>query len=165
MADKQAFRAQLLVPEQRQLYDYWLACAKDLDFPCRADIKPFALPRLLPGISLVDVAADISASKVRLAGTKLREIYDREITGCAISELDWGDKQDYWLESYKRVVQLGLPAQGIVKAPRQVKDHMVQYWLRLPLGTSATGVTMVMCYDYFVTAMESHQTFRKAAGS
>ncbi len=165
MGDALAFRAQLLVPEQRQLYDYWLACSNGRNYPSRAEIKPFAVPRLLPGISLIDIVSDdFLASTVRLAGTRLREIYDREITGSVLSDLDWGDKQDYWIESYKRVVQSGLPAQGIVKAPRRAKDHMVQYWLKLPLGTDESGVNMVLCYDYFVTATDSHQGLKRVAG-
>jgi hypothetical protein len=164
MGDAKAFRAQLLVPEQRQLFDYWTACAREHAFPSRQDIKPFELPRLLPGMSLIDVNADLQLSTVRLAGTRLREVYDREITGSQICDLDWEDKRDYWLEAYKRVVQQQLPAQGIVKAPRRAKDHMVQYWLKLPLGRSESGVSMVLCYDYFATSMDNNQGLRHAAG-
>jgi hypothetical protein len=164
MGDSHAFRAQLLVPEQRQLFDYWTSCARGLAFPSRKDIKPFELPRLLPGMSLIDVSEDLQSSTVRLAGTRLREIYDREVTGCKISDLDWEDKSDYWLEAYKRVVQAHLPAQGIVKAPRKAKDHMVQYWLKLPLGTTESGVSMVLCYDFFVTSMDNNQGLKRAAG-
>lgn len=68
-----AFRAQLVVPEQRQLYDYWLARSESGLMPKRADINPADIPRLLPFISLIDVGDKLEQSRVRLAGTRLRE--------------------------------------------------------------------------------------------
>jgi hypothetical protein len=152
--DGRAFRAQLVVPEQRQLYDYWLAKAGVSRMPCRADIIPGEIPRMLSGISLVEVMDSIGHSRVRLAGTRLREIYDREITGLTLNDLDWGDKRDYWLAAFERTIAEGLPTQGVVKGPRLHKEHMVQYWLRLPLRTAATDVGMVLCFDYFMSATD-----------
>jgi hypothetical protein len=152
--DNPAFRAQLVVPEQRQLFDYWVKCAGKKAFPSRSDIKPFEFPRLLPGISLIDVQPELTKSTVRLAGTRLREVYDREITGAEIGALDWEDKHDYWLEAYKRVVHERLPAQGVIKGPRRHKEHVVQYWLKLPMGLEDGSVNMILCYDSFITASE-----------
>jgi hypothetical protein len=149
-----AFRAQLVVPEMRQLYDYWLERAGDNTIPCRADINPCHVPRLLAGISLVDVAEDIEQSRVRLAGTRLREVYDREITGLAIGALLWGNRRDYWMAAYRRTVESAQPTQGILRGPQVNKEHVVQYWLRLPLRTLSDTVGMVLCYDYFVPASE-----------
>jgi hypothetical protein len=151
-----AFRAQLVVPEQRQLYDYWLQKAGSRKMPTRADISPAAIPRLLPGLSLVDVNSEIPKSRVRLAGTRLREIYDREITGQMIDELDWGDKRDYWMTSYRRAVESGLPTQGVLKGPRNHKEHLVQYWLKLPLACAeGVNVAMLLCFDSFIPVSES----------
>lgn len=122
--------------------------------PCRADIVPGEIPRMLSGISLVEVKAAIGHSRVRLAGTRLREIYDREITGLTLDDLDWGDKRDYWLAAFERTIADGLPTQGVVKGPRLHKEHMVQYWLRLPLRTGTAGVGMVLCFDYFMSATD-----------
>ncbi len=153
--DASAFRAQLIVPEQRQLYDYWLKACAGRKMPTRADINPAAIPRILPGLSLIDVNSDFGKCRVRLAGTKLREIYDREITGQYIEDLDWGDKRDYWLASYNRAIESGLPTQGVLKGPRNHKEHLVQYWLKLPLAdASGIKVAMLLCYDNFVPATE-----------
>jgi hypothetical protein len=149
-----AFRAQLVVPEMRQLYDYWLEQAGDNSLPSRADINPCHMPRLLAGISLVDVAEDVEHSRIRLAGTRLREIYDREITGLAIGALQWGSKRDYWMAAYRRTIESAIPTQGVLRGPQVNKEHVVQYWLRLPLRTNAEAVGMVLCYDYFVPASE-----------
>jgi hypothetical protein len=148
-----AFRAQLVVPEQRQLYDYWLDKAAGRPMPDRRDIHPADIPRLLPYVSLIEVAD--GRCRVRLAGTRLREVYDREITGLYVDLLDWGDKRDYWLAAYRRPIQEGKPAQGVIRGPRVHKEHLVQYWLKLPLCCPNTeGVGMILCLDHFQTATE-----------
>jgi hypothetical protein len=149
-----AFRAQLIVPEMRQLYDYWLAQAGDNSLPSRGDINPCHVPRLLAGISLIDVADDIEQSRIRLAGTRLREVYDREVTGLAIGALPWGPRREYWMAAYRRTIESAQPTQGILRGPQINKEHVVQYWLRLPLRTLSEAVGMVLCYDYFVPASE-----------
>jgi hypothetical protein len=75
-----AFRAQLVVPEQRQLYDYWVEKAQDRPMPERRDISPAHIPRLLPFISLIEVGGGDRRANPP-GGTRLRDIYDREITG------------------------------------------------------------------------------------
>jgi hypothetical protein len=150
----QAFRAQLIVPEQRQLYDYWLEMAGTNAIPGRADINPSRVPRLLPGISLVDVHADFQKCRVRLAGTRLRDIYDIEVTGLLVAELPCANKVDYWQAAYRRTIEHALPTQGVVRGPIVNKEHVVQYWLKLPLRTTSDEVGMVLCYDHFVAASE-----------
>lgn len=150
-----ALRAQLLVPEQRQLFDYWISKAAGRDVPDRADIHPADFPRLLPFVSLIDVEGPGGPYRVRLAGTRLREIYDREITGLCLDELDWGDKRDYWMEAYRRIVEARKPAQGIVRGPRVHKEHLVQYWLRLPLSVGGESVAMILSYDAFLPAADA----------
>jgi hypothetical protein len=150
----QAFRAQLVVPEQRQLYDYWVQLAGEGGLPRRADIDPIKFPRLLPGISLIDVGPSLEMCKVRLAGTRLREIYEREVTGLLVSQLPCGNRIDYWMAAYRRTIEQATPTQGVVRGPQVNKEHVVQYWLKLPLRTTSERVDMVLCYDHFVPASE-----------
>jgi hypothetical protein len=149
-----SFRAQLIVPEQRQLFDYWQALAGDTAMPLRADFNPARLPRLLPGISLIDVALPIEQSRVRLAGTKLRDIFDREVTGLTITEIPCANRREYWMAAYHRTILEATPTQGIVRGPLVNKEHVVQYWMKLPLRTVDDRVGMVLCYDLFVPASE-----------
>ena len=149
-----ALRTQLVVPEQRQLFDYWLQQAAGRDMPARSDISPAHFPRLLPFISLIDVESPAGPYRFRLAGTRLREIYEREITGLCLDDLDWGDKHQYWMQAYRRIVTGRKPAQGIVRGPRVHKEHLVQYWLRLPLSVGKKGVGMILSYDAFLPMVE-----------
>jgi hypothetical protein len=153
----QAFRAQLVVPEQCQLFDYWLEVAVNNAIPSRADFNPARLPRLLPGISLIDVNQKIEDCRVRLAGTRLREIYEREVTGMLVADLPPSNKQDYWMTAYRRTIRDALPTQGVLRGPMVNKEHVVQYWMKLPLRTLSDAVGMVLCYDHFVPASEIMQ--------
>jgi hypothetical protein len=148
------FRAQRVVPEQRQLFDYWTEKSGKRAMPSRKDINPAHIPRVLSGISLVDVSPDKASCRIRLAGTRLREIYDREVTGLQIEELDWGDKHDYWIAAYRRTIDEGKPTQGVIRGPRTHKEHLVQYWLKLPLASETGDVGMLLCYDYFQSASD-----------
>jgi hypothetical protein len=161
-----SFRAQLVVSEQRQLYDYWVEMAAGREMPVRADIHPRHFARLLPNVSLVDVCTEDRSCKVRLAGTRLREVYDREITGLAVSDLDWGDKRDYWLAAYRRTIEEGKPTQGVVRGPVVNKEHLVQYWLKLPLQRlGESGVGMILCLDIFQPAGEDEEGFSLVAAT
>jgi hypothetical protein len=74
-----------------------------------------------------------------------------------LSEMDWGRCRAYWMEAYRHVIASAQPAQGILKGPLVNKEHVVQYWLRLPLRTRDDGVGMILCYDYFIPASELGQ--------
>lgn len=153
-----AFRAQLVVPEQRQLYDYWIECCGSRPMPQRSDISPAAIPRLLPYLSLIDVDRDLPRSRVRLAGTRLRDVYDREITGLSLGDIDFGDKRDYWMAAYRHTAIEGKPSQGVVRGPLVNKEHLLQYWIRLPLAdATCQRVGMVLCLDYFLSASDEEQ--------
>jgi hypothetical protein len=161
--DFSAFRAQLVVAEHRQMFDYWLECCAGRKMPSRADINPMRMAKLLPGVSLITVAENLFNSTVRLAGTRLREVHDREITGLKLEQLDLADRHDYWMAAYRRAAEQGLPAQGVLKAPRRHKEHLVQYWLRLPLGQGEGRADMILGHDHFSAATPHTSTFRQIA--
>ena len=147
-----AFRTQLIIPEHRQLYDYWIDKAAGRRMPERRDISPLHFPRLLPFVSLIEIGA--GRYRVRLAGTRLREIYDCETTGLYLDELDWGEKREYWLAAYRHIFEAGKPTQGVVRGPRVQKEHLVQYWLKLPLSVDGRACGMILCYDAFLPATD-----------
>ena len=59
-----------------------------------------------------------STSRVRLAGTRLRDIYDREVTGMWFADLPCSNKLDYWRAAYRRTIELAEPTQGVVRGPQ-----------------------------------------------
>ena len=146
MLSELAFRAQLVMREQRELFDYWRSCAKGRQMPSRADIDPAAIASLLPGISIID-ASSPSRLVYRLAGTRLRDIFGKEVTGKAVFDLELGEKQSYWRAVYRKVMEERMPMQGAVKGPVVDRDHVVLFWMRLPLGQEATLVDKILCHD------------------
>lgn len=145
-----AFRAQLVIPEQRQLFDYWLDKCSEAGPPGRRDISPVDIPRLLPHVSLIDVLSDAGGFRYRLAGSRLREIFDREVTGTLVPATAEDGKPGYWFKALERVVRSSRPVNGALRGVRQASEHLVQFWLRLPLSCHGDGVDMILAHDVCV---------------
>lgn len=153
-AVKDPFRAQLMLPGQREIYDYWLSKTGPAQMPSRNDIKPSEVVRLLPNVSLIDVHENPSRFSVRLAGTQLREIFGHEITGLFVDEIVCDTNKDYWHNTCLNIVETGIPDQGVIRGPQHDKDHLVQFWLRLPLSTGGNKTGMILGYDAWVPAID-----------
>jgi hypothetical protein len=63
------------------------------------------------------------------------------------------------MAAYRHTAVDGKPTQGIVRGPRVNKEHLVQYWIRLPLaaGNGGKGISMVLCLDYFISGLEEEE--------
>jgi len=151
--DFEAFRAQLVVPAQRELFDYWVSCSADGEIPQRSVFTPVAVPQLLPYISLIDVEVT-GRFRVRLAGTQLRDIFDREVTGLLVSELERMSSAGYWQRACSSVVETRLPMQGAIKSPRITKDHLVQFWLRMPFSANDGSIRQLLGFDICIPAAD-----------
>ncbi len=147
MTSELAYRAQVILREQRELYDYWRACAQSRAMPSRFDIDPVAIPHLLPGLSLLDTGKDLDSLKYRLAGTRVGEIYGAEITGLSVFDVVFQHKKDYWRSVYRRVLDERIPMQGAVRGPAAGREHLLLIWLRLPLSGLTGAVERVLGYD------------------
>jgi hypothetical protein len=147
MLSGRAFRAQLVTPGQRELFDYWLSSAGQRPMPARSDLDPLKVPRLLPHLGLIDLRDGVDGGLFRLAGTRLRDIYGREITGRCLDEVFSGDRARYWRRVHGRVVEKGLPAHGVVRGPAKGREHVVLFWLRLPLSEDGGRVDRILCHD------------------
>jgi hypothetical protein len=147
MSSELAFRAQLVISEQREVFDYWRRAANGRPMPARADLDPAMMRHLLPGISILDVGARFDALCYRLAGTRLHDIYGCEVTGQNVFDLRLGPKRRYWQAAYCRVVEERTPMQGAVKGPVAGRDHVVLFWLRLPLSDDGETVGKILCHD------------------
>ncbi len=147
MSSELAFRAQLVISEQCEIFDYWRGAANGRAMPARADLDPVAIRHLLPAISILDVGARYDMLRYRLAGTRLREIYGCEVTGLELFDLRLGAKLRYWRAAYRRVVEERTPMQGAVKGPLAGREHVVLFWLRLPLSEDGETVGKILCHD------------------
>jgi hypothetical protein len=147
MLSRRAFRAQLVVQGQRTLFDYWLEAAGSRQMPTRSDIDPQGVTKLLPNIGLIDVANGLEEAQFRLAGTKLHDIYGREITGQRVGQVFSGGQAEYWRRVHERILETGAPHHGVVRGPAEGRDHVVLFWLRLPLSQDGLCVDRILCLD------------------
>lgn len=141
------FRAQLVIPEQRDVYDYWLQCRDGDALPARDDLNPAALKKHLSFISLIDVERDPQRFRVRLAGTGLRDIFGSELTGSYLE-----DDTHIDVKSLNRMLERGRPAQGVRPVELPDRDHLIQFWLKLPLAQDGKTINMILGYDVFLHA-------------
>lgn len=88
---------------------YWDAKRAGRSMPSRADIQPQEIPRLLPGVILVDVEPSDLRLRVRLAGTMVVEAYGEDYTGRYLDEIYFGGERDKVLSDYRMVVELRQP--------------------------------------------------------
>jgi hypothetical protein len=125
--------------------------------PARSDIDPQGVTKLLPNIGLIDVTEGLDEATFRLAGTKLHEVYGREITGQRVGQVFSGSQTDYWRRAHGRVLETGAPHHGVVRGPAEGRDHIVLFWLRLPLSQDGLCVDRILCLD-FAAATEATVT-------
>ncbi len=150
---ERAFRAQLFLPEQRQLFDYWLSRRGSGVMPSRDDISPAHFPSLLPYVSILELKARPDIVRFRLAGTALWDMYGGEMTGCTLADADrWGDNHEYWQRNYSLIAEEMQPAAGMLKAPSNDREHLVQFWMRLPLAGGEGRPDMLLGLDLCVAA-------------
>jgi hypothetical protein len=135
------------MPGQRELFDYWHRSAEGRRMPARSDLDPLKVPKLLPSIGLIDVRDGLDQASIRLAGTRLHDIYGQEITGKSAFEVFSGEAAEYWRRVHGRVMAEGLPLHGVVRGPAKDRDHVVLFWLRLPLSEDGGLVDRILCYD------------------
>lgn len=161
--EARSIRDQLVLEEQRDLFDYWTAkCAAGKRAPARADIDPVDIPRLLPSVSLIETGASLQDAQYRLAGTRLRDLFGREATGQAMIDLIGAGKQDYWQVVYDRVVGQVSPACGVCPCPAETAAPSVHFWMRLPLIDDSGKVTLMLGHDWLLEESKARAKARHA---
>lgn len=133
--------------EHRQLYAYWSHKAPADGLPARRHIDPLDVPALLPRIALVDVLREPSgiSFRYRLAGTEIVERSGRDPTGRRFEELYEGDYLDQALNTYRRIVESGLPHLSERVFPLVRGREFMRYdRLILPLAEDGHTVDMLM---------------------
>ena len=142
-----AFRAQLVTRGERDLFDYWRGSAGTRRMPARSDLDPLKVPQLLPYLGLIDVRNGLDQACFRLAGTRLWDVYGQEITGKRVDDVFLGERANYWRRIHERIISLCEPLHGVVRGPAQGRDHIVLFWLRLPLSEDGGRVDRILCHD------------------
>lgn len=93
----------------RQLYFYWRAKCRGACPPCRADIDPTEIPKLLPYLTIVEVVPDERRFVYRLVGTQEVEIRGQDPTGKSVAEAFYGPSLEEALFFYNKVAESAQP--------------------------------------------------------
>lgn len=147
----QVSTSEALLPDQKEVLQYWASLKSASDLPARGDFRPGRLQKRLPYISLVDVSADAARFRFRLAGTGLRDALGMELTGRFLDEIPLKHQKDLWFAMYRDVARRAQPASGFTTLAWLGRPNIVQAWLRLPMtGGSEGTVTTILGYDRFI---------------
>ena len=138
------------VRAHQELFSYWSSRRQGARLPGRRDIDPGGFKRLLPAVSLIDVAEGGRDYRLRLAGTALYGVYGREITGRTLSEIYSSTAADYWRAELAQVVADRRPGVGIHNLAWRGASHLSILWLRLPLASNGHDVDMLLGFDAVV---------------
>ena len=143
---------QIILPEQKAIFDYWRQQCLNKGLPSHRDIDPTFIKQFLPTVSLMEVchAGYDKRYKIRLAGTGLYNFFDEEITGRYVDELPYGDRTDYWERIYDRITKTGRPRIGVTRPGTPSGSHMYQFWIRMPLSCDGSKINMVLGFDKFL---------------
>ena len=152
MLSANAFRHQMVLPEQQSIYDYWRSKCRKGQLPSRHDIDPSQIVAHLPMISLIEVQPTAARTRFqcRLAGTGFWDLFEDEIQGRFIDELPMGDRCCYWDRILTKIAQNGRPTAGVTRPGTPLGGHLAQFWIRLPLSENGTDVNLILGYDHLV---------------
>lgn len=145
-----AFRAVLGDGSLGRLFAYWERKAGDAAMPVPGAIDPIEIPDLLPQLYLLDVerGADDAAVpdfRFRLAGTGVRELFDREITGRRIADvLPEPDLLENAQRSYGTILRDGAPWLTDILYELEWGEPFRYRRLSLPLGPGDGRVTRIL---------------------
>ncbi len=151
MLSGRAFRAQLVMQGQRELFDYWLRSAGGRRMPARSDLDPLKVPRLLPHIGLIDLKQGIDQTP--RSGWPERgctRSTGRRSPASVPARCFPANRRTIGTAFTCGLVAKGCPRSGVVRGPAKGRDHIVLFWLRLPLSEDGGRVDRILCYDVAV---------------
>jgi len=128
------------------LFRYWERKRGDRRMPRRADIDPEIPPRLLPGITLVDVVADARRYVYRLVGTMEVEVRGFDPTGRSVEEAYFGENAEDATACYDRVVETRTPVLDPKPFLERRRGYSGAESLFLPLSSDGAAVNMILVF-------------------
>lgn len=141
----------LSIPSQRWLATYWLAKRGERAMPARGDIDAVEMPpKVLPNVSLLEVAEPPRRCRFRLAGTAYNTALGCDPTGKWLDQLPFVRAAAGWKSATEQVVADARPVFQVVRFIRWDGTIFDIHALKLPLSDDGERVTMILGHDVFV---------------
>ena len=137
-----------------QIYKYWLEKKGTKHVPSRSDLDPIDIPSLLPNIFLFDVMWDPLDYRMRLVGTRLVQVMERDCTGMHFDEIYQGERALKVREDYDRVAMKFEPVYSEIRAGWMNRNYLTYYRLMLPLSDDGLRVNMMLGLTTFTTVKQ-----------
>jgi hypothetical protein len=131
-------------PGPQTLYAYWQRKLVGRRMPARSDIDPLDLKAVLPNLILLDVHAEPLDFRVRVAGTRIYDIFGADLTGRSVRDLTPPLLSDAIWASLETMTRDGLPQHvhlEFATASGYARSYRV---LRLPLGDDGATVDRIL---------------------
>lgn len=123
---------------------YWSGKCAGRPMPARRDLDPVDIPKLLPNILLLDVEADTDRIRMRLAGTRITDLYGRDYTGQYLDEIYFGRNRERVMEAYESVVRSGKEHHCWMGFTNQDGLEFDMERLILPLSSDGSRIDMLI---------------------
>jgi hypothetical protein len=123
---------------------YWEGKRGLRAMPSRAAIDPAEIPRLLPNLQLIDVAAGGQRFRYRLVGTAIVLAFGREYTGAWLDQLFPGERGKFAEGVYKLACQERLPVFARSTYVTGTGRELIANRLCMPLSADGATVNMLM---------------------
>jgi hypothetical protein len=136
-------------PDTVAIYEYWISKCGKRCMPLRADIDPTDItPRILPGISIVQVVEDERRYVYRLVGTGEVEVRGNDPTGKSVKEAFFGPSAEEALACYDRVVETRAPLLDTAPFRAPSGQYVTEETIFLPLSRDGTHVHQILVFSY-----------------
>jgi hypothetical protein len=149
-----------LTPNAQAVLGYWESLRGEAPFPSRQAFDPFAIPRQLPGIQLVQVRVDGESAGAagtdeaisfvyRVVGTRETEARGLNPTGRPIEDGFFGGSAARVRQNYLRVFRTGQPLLDLeeVAVPAGYTVQDVSLFLPLAGDDRGDGVAQILVYS------------------
>lgn len=158
-----SIREQILLPEQKTLFDYWRQQSVTNGIASYKDIDPSVISEFLPTVSLMELKTKNEQEKYqfRLAGTGFYNFFEHEITGRYLDDVLCQEQQIYWERIYSKMLETRRPRVGVTRSKTPIGGHLLQFWIRLPLACDGVNVNMILGFDKFIKPKQLEREFSK----
>lgn len=134
-----------LTPTQAEIIQYWSSLRQSCGRVPRSLINPGRLRAHLSGTSVIELSGE--TARVRLAGSKLRDIVGFEMRGRNLLDID-SPVVDSLALGLGMAIERAEPIGGRIEQ----SDGRTHVWLRLPMADRAGNLTLVLCHDEIISS-------------
>ncbi len=131
------------------IFDYWQTKKGTRRAPARSDIDPLDFPTLLPNIFMFDVLRDPLDYRMRLIGTNLTQVMERDCTGFLFDEIYKGSSAKKLRREYEQATFEFKPVFSEVVADWMGREYLTYHRLLLPLSTDDSQVDILLGCTFF----------------